>query len=292
MTGNAVNHGQCLTEETLTDYLEGGLDPAVKAVSEVHLVACDNCRVRLAFFMRLLKEDVGPREAVMLKGIQEEWTRAQNDRRLPSRRATHGSRSWKIASGSVAAALVLAVGTRVAMENSGEPRSASEVLRLLLAENRPFEARISGQPYRPFVQTRGPGEIPGGYSLLDSQMTRLAATSYEMGQFFLLQRDFKNAIDYLELAERVPGAKPEVHNDLGVAYMESGVSANQQKAVTEFRHALAASPDFAAAAFNLAILYDRMGRSDQADTQWTRYLQLSDGAWSDEAKSKQEGIKH
>jgi tetratricopeptide (TPR) repeat protein len=287
-----MNHGQCLTEETLTDYLEGGLDPAVKAVSEVHLVGCDNCRVKLAFFMRLLKEEVGPQEAATLKGIQEEWTRAQNDRRLPSRRGSHGGRNWKIASGSLAAALLLAVGTRVAVEHVGEPRSANEVIRLLLAKNRPFEARISGQPYRPFVQTRGPGENSGTYSVLDSQMGRLSATPYEMGQFYLLQRDFKNAIDYLELAERLPGAKPEVHNDLGVAYMESGVSATQQKAITEFRHALAASPDFAAAAFNLAILYDRMGKSDQADAQWTRYLQLSDGAWSDEAKLKREGLKH
>ena len=28
-----MDHGQCLTEETLTDYLEGGLDPVIKAAS-------------------------------------------------------------------------------------------------------------------------------------------------------------------------------------------------------------------------------------------------------------------
>ena len=52
MRGN--DHGQCLTEETLTEYLEGSLDPALKAVSEVHLVACDGCREQLGYFMHLL----------------------------------------------------------------------------------------------------------------------------------------------------------------------------------------------------------------------------------------------
>src|SRR5262245_46513842 len=74
MKGNAINHGQCLTDETLTDYLEGVLDPAVKTVSEIHLVSCDDCRVKLAFFMKLMKEEVLPDEAVALSVIQEEWT--------------------------------------------------------------------------------------------------------------------------------------------------------------------------------------------------------------------------
>jgi hypothetical protein len=39
--GKATGHGQCLTDETLTDYLEGALDPAIKAASEVHLIACN-----------------------------------------------------------------------------------------------------------------------------------------------------------------------------------------------------------------------------------------------------------
>jgi len=43
------SHGECLTEETLTEYLEGGLDPAIKLASEVHLIACDGCRGRLGF---------------------------------------------------------------------------------------------------------------------------------------------------------------------------------------------------------------------------------------------------
>jgi tetratricopeptide (TPR) repeat protein len=182
---------------------------------------------------------------------------------------------------------------RVVIDHMGEPRSADEVIHLLLAESRPFEGRISGQPHRPFASTRGPGDTGIAYGLLAGQMSRLSATAYEMGQFYLLQKDFKNAIRYLELAEAESGAAPEVHNDLGVAYMESGIPANLQKAYAEFRHALAAKPSLAAAAFNQAVLLERMGRTDDAQEQWMRYLRLdSDREWSAEGKSKLEGIKH
>jgi tetratricopeptide (TPR) repeat protein len=290
MTIDPMNHGECLTEETLTDYLEGALDPAVKAGSEAHLVACDSCRIRLAYFMRLLNQDVEPEESAALAIIQEEWTKRHRDRRLPNQRGDW--RRWKIASGGVAAALLIALGSRVAIDRIGEPRSANEVLQLLLAENRPFEARISGQPYRPFTATRGPadaGSTPSS-ALLAGQMMRLSATAYEMGQFHLLHKDFVKAIGYLEAAERERDATAGMHNDLGVAYMESG---NLQKAVVEFRHALAEEPYFAPAVFNLAVLFERMGRTDQAQSQWNDYLGLdSNSGWLAEAKSKLEVIKH
>ncbi len=291
MTGKTVNHSKCLTDESLTDYLEGRLDPALKAGSEAHLVGCDDCRVRLAFFMRLLKEEVAPEEAVAVRAIQEDWIRAQNDRRLPVRRA-NDRRRWRMASGGVAAALLIAVGTRVAIEYKGEPKSADEVIHLLLAENRPFEGRISGQPHLPFSNTRGPNET-GNYNLLAGQMNRLAATTYKMGQFHLLQRNFANAITYLELAAKETGAPADVHNDLGVAYLESRVEANYPRAAGEFRRALGIKPDFMPAAFNLALAYEHMGKNDLAETQWMQYLQLeADRAWKDEAKAKLEGVKH
>src|SRR5215475_1218786 len=101
MTKTLVNHGQCLTDETLTDYLEGGLEPAVKAATEAHLIICDHCRTKLAFFMRLLK-DVQPEEEVAIREAQDQWARAHRDRQVPARRGKR--RGWKMASGSVAAA--------------------------------------------------------------------------------------------------------------------------------------------------------------------------------------------
>jgi hypothetical protein len=56
---------------------------------------------------------------------------------------------------------------------------------------------------------------------------------------------------------------------------------------------LATKPDFAAAAFNLALIYERMGRATQAEMQWKTYLRIeSDPAWSREATSKLEEVTH
>jgi len=290
MTQSAMNQRQCLTDETLTDYLEGGLDPAVKAATEAHLVGCDNCRVRLAFFMRLLRDEVRPEESAAVAAIQAEWVRTRNDRGVLVRRGS-GCRRWKIAAGGVAAAFVLAAGSRLALEHAAEPKTAHEVIHLLLAESRPFEARISGQPFLPYTATRGTSDSGSMYSLLAGQMNRLSASTYEMGQFYLLQKDFKNAITYLELASHEAGASAEVLNDLGVAYMESGAGANLQKAVAEFRRSLASRPSFAPAAFNLAVAYQRMGKNDLAEMEWMQYLRLEpERTWKDEAKSKLEAI--
>jgi tetratricopeptide (TPR) repeat protein len=284
-----MNHGQCLTDEMLTDYLEGGWDPAVRAASEAHLVACDKCRIRLAFFMRLLQEEE-PVEEVALSSAQQAWTSQRDRQAVNTRRRT---RRWTIASGGIAAAVALAVGTTYVIDRIGEPRSAEEVIQLLLAENRPFEARISGQPYLPYTSTRAPGDAGSSYSLLTGQMSQLSASTYEMGKFYLLQKDFGRAVEYLALAEREPGASADVHNDYGVALLEGGNGSNIPKAATEFRHALAAKPDYAPAVFNLAILYERTGRADLALRQWTRSTELEpESDWSKEAKSKLEGIKH
>src|SRR6266568_2189467 len=79
------DHGQCLTEETLTEYLEGGLDPPVKTASEAHLIACDNCRSRLGFYMRLLAQEVTAEEAKTLAAITVAWDKRARDDRMPRR---------------------------------------------------------------------------------------------------------------------------------------------------------------------------------------------------------------
>jgi Tfp pilus assembly protein PilF len=112
-----------------------------------------------------------------------------------------------------------------------------------------------------------------------------------MGRFYLVQKDFKRAINYLELAEKEVGARSEIHNDLGVAYLEGSGQAGLQKAAQEFRHALQGNPSFAPAIFNLAVLYERTGSVSEAETQWRRYLQLdSNSAWSVEARTRLQNL--
>jgi tetratricopeptide (TPR) repeat protein len=292
MTDSALNLHQCLKDEDLTEYLDGALDPAIKAATEAHLVACDDCRVRLAMFVRLLKHELTPVELVTVNQIEESWRRAQRE---PSIATAYFSRyrRLRLLSGTAVAALLIAFGTQAVMDYRSEPRTAHEVIRLLLAESRPFEARMADQPPLPFSGTRSLSDSGGASGLLAVQMSRLGATTYEMGQFHLLHRDFSNAVKYLELAAQETIATAEVHNDLGVAYMESGDPANRSKAVGEFRRAVALRREFPAAAYNLAVLYSRMGRPDESEAQWKQYLQLeADSRWKDEAAAKLEALKH
>ena len=280
-----MDHGQCLLEETLTDYLEGGLDPAIKAASEVHLVSCDDCRLRLGFYMRVLDSEMNREEAAAIQTFTAEWDKKRKDR-IPRRTGTW--KNWFLSGAAVAAVLVLTfISVRFVAQSFAEPESASEVVGLLLSQQRPFELQMSNEPHLPILRTRGTDDPGVSYGLLAGELTRLSADSYQMGRFYLVQKDFRRAIDYLELAEKEVGAKPEIHNDLGVAYLEGGGESRLQKAAQEFRHALQANPSFAPAVFNLAIFYERTGAIQDAEAQWQRYLQLdSTSSWSVEGRTR------
>jgi len=284
-----MDHGQCLTEDTLTDYLEGGLDPAIRAASEVHLLGCDVCRSQLGYYMRLLNEEITAEEASTIETFTAEWEKKSKER--IARR--HGVwRRWFLSGAAVAAALIMSVvSVRLAMDRFYRPDSPSDVVQLLLSQQRPFELQMSSEPHLPILRTRGTDEPGVSYGLLAGELTRLSADSHQMGRFYLVQKDFKRAIDYLELAEKEVGASAEIHNDLGVAYLEGSGEAGLVKAGQEFRHALQVNPSFAPAVFNLAILYERMGVVSDAEAQWKRYLQVdSNSAWNIEARTRLQNL--
>jgi tetratricopeptide (TPR) repeat protein len=286
-----MNHGQCLTEETLTEYLEGRLDPAVKTACEVHLIECDHCREELAFFIRVLSPEITREESWALETIQQQWEDRRPAPRLPSRPSY--SNKWLVGLAAAAASLAIGFVTFNYVTQQSVPSSPTEVVDALLSssEQRPFDARISGQPYRPLFRTRGLEQPQVAYGPLAGEMTRLSADSHDMGRFYLIQKDFSRALAYLVVAEQEVGAGPDVHNDLGVAYLEGGGLDQLEKAGEEFRHALNLDPSFAIAAFNLAVFYERSGNFPQAEVQWRRFLQLDpDSAWTKEARSRLEGI--
>jgi tetratricopeptide (TPR) repeat protein len=286
-----MDHGQCLTEETLTDYLEGGLDPAVKAASEVHLVGCDDCRSRLGFYMRLLSEDMSAEETTAIESFTAEWDKKGREKLA---RRTGTWKRWFLSGTAVAAALIMGlISVRFIMYRMPQTDSASQVVQLLLSQQRPFELQMSNEPHLPILRTRGTDDPGVSYGLLAGELTRLSADSHQMGRFYLVQKDFKRAINYLELAEKEVGASPEIHNDLGVAYLEGSGEAGLQKAAREFRHALASNPAFAPAIFNLAMLQERMGAVSEAEAEWQRYLRVdSNSAWSVEARTKLQSLSH
>jgi len=280
-------HGQCLTEETLTEYLEGGLDPAIKAASEVHLIACDDCRGSLAFYMRLLEKEILAEESQTLQAISSEWDKEKSKHRIPRR----GGRTWWFGLVAAAVLLLAVLSIRLVMDRQAEPKSADEIVQLLLTQHRPFESRMANEPHIPILSTRGVEDPGVAYGLLAGEMTRLAADSYQMGRFHLLQKDFVRAMPDLEIAEREVGAGPAVHNDLGVALLEIGDPGRLAAAGQEFQHALKSDPQFGPAVFNLALFYERMNQPALAVAQWKRYIELdSKSDWGKEAQVRLQGL--
>jgi tetratricopeptide (TPR) repeat protein len=245
--------------------------------------------VELAFFMRLLGEEVGAEEESALKAITAQWDRKQNDRHLP--RSTGSFPSWLLALVGVAAVLLIGVVSVYFLQRRSEPQSASEVVQLLLNRNRPFESRMSNEKHLPIYRTRGAEDPAQSYSSLASEMTRLGAPTHEMGRFWLLQKDFERATSYLEIAVAESGATAAVYNDLGVAYLESGDPLKTEKARLEFQLALKQDPEFAPAIFNFALFYELTNAVEQAKAEWNRYLELDPKSeWADEARVRLQGL--
>jgi tetratricopeptide (TPR) repeat protein len=281
--------GQCLADDTLTEYLEGALEPVIKAATEAHLIACEECRSQLAGFMRVLQEDITPEEVNTLETVATEWDRRTGNNRLRQRKFIF-PRSF-LAIASIAAVFVLAVVSLWLFSGPSEPRSSAELIQVLLDQNRPFESRIAGQSHRLMIRTRGSDDPGVSYSLLAGELTKFSANGHEMGKFYLLQKDFARAIPYLEIAAGEVGAGAAVHNDLGVAYLESGNASQLEKAGTEFLQALEQDKTFATAAFNLAVFYERTNAIAQAEAQWKQYLELdSESDWAVEARERLEGL--
>jgi tetratricopeptide (TPR) repeat protein len=287
VNSNPLDSGECLDDETLTDYLEGSLDPAIKAASEVHLIACDDCRQRLAFYIRLLDDEITPEEEAVIQTASLKW-----DDRFAPRPARRQVSKRRLLTYTLAAAVILAIlPFRFLLQHLTEPGSAAEIVDKLIVQQRPFESRMHGQPHLPRARTRNPAEGGISYDVLTGEMTRRAADDYQLGRFYLLQKNFSRAISLLESAGQQFGLRPELHNDLGVAYLESGGSVQWRRAEEEFRRALEIDPGFEEAAFNLAIVYERIGTDSQAEQQWRRFLLLdSDSAWASEARYKLEGL--
>ncbi len=280
-----VVQNKCLNDDTLTGYLEGLLDSPVRNATEQHLVGCDDCRNRLVFYMRILDEDVREEEESVVSAVMEQWQ--EKPAPVEARRSSL-SRKWL----AIAASMLVAItaGLFFTVNRSPVPTPV-EIVDLLLSSDRPFEARLSQQPYRPLFATRGENSSGLPMDPLEAEMLRQAADNHMMGTFYLLNRDFETAIRYLEQAAQQLDDDVAVQNDLGVAYLERGGASAEELAVSlsrarnQFELALAEDSDFAPAVYNLALLFLRLDLDAEAREQRARYLELdSESEWADEVR--------
>jgi len=237
--------------------------------------------------MRVLREDVTPEEEVTLRQLSAIWEQ-RNLKPVPLQRRSRLSLKYLIYPAGIAAALLLAFGLGW-HPLAPAPSKVAEFTKKLADSVRPFEPRIVGQRYLEIEETtRSPKDIVP--DLLAEEMTEKSAESYEVGRYFLLKREYAKAIKHLKTAVADPNGVPaNVHNDLGVAYLESGRE-HLVEAEAEFKEALNLNHVHKPAIFNLSILYERQGRVDEARHQWQQYLELDpDSGWAKEIEKKLSG---
>jgi tetratricopeptide (TPR) repeat protein len=279
-TQSETGKGECLSGELISGYLEGTLTPVVKAACEVHLIACDLCRESLANLMRLLNADVSPEETAAIDMAVSRWS-DRGLRAVPSRREVRVWRPLYLWLGSVAA--ILLVG--IALWHGRRPDE--DLIQQLLSKSRPFDARLSDQPYLPLTRTRS--ATTNGVEGLVEDMQAHSKDAYLIGRSYLVTHNYAEAIRQLRIAASDPKAPARVLNDLGVAYLERYSEGDAEHARQEFDAALAQDPQFSPAIFNLSLLYERQGKIADAQKQWQRYLELDGSSgWADEIRQKAE----
>ncbi len=93
-------------------------------------------------------------------------------------------------------------------------------------------------------------------------MTQEQQEMYEQGKTCFDQGKFNDALKcFLELTRDNPDRFADVHNKVGIIYHQKGIF---QNAITSFEQALRINPSYTEAAINLSIVYNELGKYDEA----------------------------
>lgn len=208
---------------------------------------------------------------------------------------------------AVATLLVLGLGFGLwrSFSRATENRAGSEALVAAYREERPLASRIAGFEYAPYVQRRGTEDEKfdqlkrrrAERILLDEvDQHRSSNSLHGLGQFYLADKNFPEAIKYFEAALALGSPKAQLHNDLGVALLEKAKAktavvtpgqsleeANQ--ALEHFTKALDLDPAFLEARFNRALCNQYLSLTEPALADWKNYLERdTTSRWADEAR--------
>ncbi|HRH40346.1 MAG TPA: CHAT domain-containing protein [Pyrinomonadaceae bacterium] len=181
-------------------------------------------------------------------------------------------------------------------------------LEKIYEKERPFEPRISGFDYAPFVVTRGEDKTTDEQKrklrLLETKLLEAiennptAKNHHALGVFYLTQAKYNDSIKELETAVKLDDKNAKFHNDLGSALFEFGKSKKENflvnigRANEEFSKAIELNSELLESLFNKALTLQELNAPQQAKAVWEQYLQKdSNSKWSGEARKNLERIE-
>ncbi|HEX8190265.1 MAG TPA: CHAT domain-containing protein [Pyrinomonadaceae bacterium] len=285
-------------DELINDYVLGYLDEADAARFGASLEGNPErlFKVRLAQTLREKALDERAPDARRVSGAQGARDSGAGPSFLTSLRAFFGRPLY---AGACALLLVAALAASVYFFRGGRPDELAE-LRAVYGRERPNEARVSGFGYAPLAQTRGGPDAPEGgrlrqleLSLLDAaERTPNAHTRHALGLFYLMRREYPDAVRELEAAAKLDGGDARIRNDLGSAYFETAKASPRERrlealgrALEEFTRASESDAGLLEALFNKSLALQELGLGRQAKESWALYLQRDPSSqWAEEAR--------
>lgn len=183
-------------------------------------------------------------------------------------------------------------------------------LRTAYRERRPLESRISSLDYAPFPISRGSGAAPineaelrrAELTLLEAQGKKATAeTHHALGQVYLAQKRFEDAVREFEEALKTDSKNSMLLSDMGAAWLERGkLDPNEEKetdnqggkaiealghSLTYLNRALEGRDKPALAFFNRALCFQYLRLPVRAQSEWREYLAVdATSPWAHEAR--------
>jgi CHAT domain-containing protein/Flp pilus assembly protein TadD len=180
--------------------------------------------------------------------------------------------------------------------------------------DRGIEARVSALAYAPHRETRGDTPEAAGQvmraraqaALVDAAaQTSGPETENALGQFYLVNRQFYEAVEHLDNAVRLSPGNAQFHSDFAAALLEKGKADSHQpdvgsgqillgqalkeygQALEQAEEALRLHPSLSEALYNRALCCQQLMLWNEARQGWQSYLEKdSTTPWAEEARKQ------
>ncbi|HSK71023.1 MAG TPA: tetratricopeptide repeat protein, partial [Pyrinomonadaceae bacterium] len=174
---------------------------------------------------------------------------------------------------------------------------------------RPVESRITGLDYAPMKNTRGANDSDKTGKIERNLARELALSAaaenpsaenlHNLGRVYLAEKNFADAVKYLERAVRLAPNEAQLRSDYGAALLEEAKTLEEgkletlAKAIEEFAKAIELDKNLLDAYFNQALAIQASSYlPNQAREAWQKYLELdSSSKWAEEARRNLETLE-
>jgi CHAT domain-containing protein/tetratricopeptide (TPR) repeat protein len=314
-TESGIQQAECPDPKVWFDIACGAMEPD-RALEQIqHASGCDHCGPLLREAVADLGGALTQPDAELIASLpsaRPEWRKKLAQwvtGTLDTSSHASGWQRWvtlpRLATAAAGLIAVAVAGTWTISQN--RPETAHKLLAQAFTEQRTLELRIAGASYAPpKVQLGSAGSFLSRPETLLKAETLIAdkigshpsdpSWLQAKARADLLEGRYDPAVESLRRAVQLAPNSSGLLIDLGTAYFQRGLVANQPAdygaAYEQLSRALAIQPDDPVALFNRAIVAERQFLYRQALEDWEHYLRVDARSdWANEARQRAESVR-